>query len=630
MIRSNNDSVHLALKTFHELAISSDSKYALSQYYLLNGTYLKNLGKFGEAIAQYRMAIHVENDSLSSFSIDQINRIAICFKNLGMLDSSYFHYNKAAQLGLKSNYQKGRGDAYSGIGQILELKGMYAQSITYYMKSLDAFVAASDSTGISVSYNNVGNIMYYQGNYNQALEYYKKSAFIDYQRNNTLNLAMAYGNIGMIYHETNHLDSSLFYNTLCMKLLEDINQNLFLGTIYNNIALLYKDMDQTKLSLEFHFKSKTIKEEIGDVLGLATSLINIGNLMVADGRFSESIPYYKEGFSIVAISESPELLMKGYEGYAKALVETGNYKEAYFSLQNYIAIKDSIEAVEVRNEVNAIEIQFESKQKDALIEQQSLSHQQELALKEAEQRTMRIISVAIISLFIITAAFMLIFYKKLKVTRQQKSLIEAKNRENELLLGEIHHRVKNNLQVISSLLSLQEKMLSDAEAKKAIFEGKERVKSMGLIHKLLYQNDNFAGVEMNTYLLQLIDGLMDSFGIQKDGIEIDINAQALNLDVDSAVPIGLIINELIVNSFKYAVHKVERPKMTIEFLQSNDGLILNISDNGEGNPDEINESTSFGSRLVKSLVRQLNGELQLTRNNGLCYSILIRDFKLIS
>ena len=198
-----------------------------------------------------------------------------------------------------------------------------------------------------------------------------------------------------------------------------------------------------------------------------------------------------------------------------------------------------------------------------------------------------------------------------------------------MLLGEIHHRVKNNLQVISSLLSLQERSIDDVSAKAAILEGKERVKSMGLIHKMLYQNDNYAGVEMDDYAQQLISSLLDSFGMNGSKIKLDINFSKLKLDVDTAIPVGLIINELVINSLKYAYDKTASPQLKVNLTETSAELLLEVADNGSGSANALINSKSFGMKLIKSLSRQLGGSLSITENEGISIKINITDYKLV-
>jgi len=153
-------------------------------------------------------------------------------------------------------------------------------------------------------------------------------------------------------------------------------------------------------------------------------------------------------------------------------------------------------------------------------------------------------------MIISTAAILLIglLYRNQK----QKKLISIQNDEKDILLREIHHRVKNNLQVISSLLGIQSRSIKDVQAKQAIHEGRARVHSMSLIHQNLYKKDNLTGVDMRVYLNKLSTDLINTYNLSEGQIEIEKDIDELILDVEYVVPIGLIINELISNALKYA------------------------------------------------------------------------------
>ncbi|WP_317898714.1 sensor histidine kinase [Aurantibacillus circumpalustris] len=207
----------------------------------------------------------------------------------------------------------------------------------------------------------------------------------------------------------------------------------------------------------------------------------------------------------------------------------------------------------------------------------------------------------------------------------EKSLVDKKNTENELLLAEIHHRVKNNLQVVSSLLSLQEKSMKSEDAKMEIRRGKERIRSMELVHKMLYSANSFSGIEMKDYVKKLSEGLIESFGIHSNEIQLEIDFPKIILDVDTAIPVGLILNELIINALKHAKKEAVKLELKIQLLvKDKTWLQLNVSDNGHGGISEVQSSNSFGLRIIQALIRQLNGELTIEENDGIHYSITLQ------
>ena len=211
----------------------------------------------------------------------------------------------------------------------------------------------------------------------------------------------------------------------------------------------------------------------------------------------------------------------------------------------------------------------------------------------------------------------------------EKREVEKKNEENELLLGEIHHRVKNNLQVISSMLSLQERNISDPTAKAALSEGKERIKSMALIHKMLYQGNSFLGVNMREFTHKLTTGLLATFGLCTTKFKIDINSSAIKLDIDTAIPLGLVLDELIINALKYACINNKNPTLKLSLEEVNQTLLLTVWDNGNGKTEQLENSNSFGMKLVKSLSRQIGGTIFFDDTNGLKITIAIKDYKIV-
>ncbi len=196
----------------------------------------------------------------------------------------------------------------------------------------------------------------------------------------------------------------------------------------------------------------------------------------------------------------------------------------------------------------------------------------------------------------------------------QTSLV-ARNAENELLLKEIHHRVKNNLEVVSSLLALQSNQVEDANTKEAMQEGQNRVQSIGIVHQKLYQGKDLGAIEMKDYFINLSDSILDSFGAHKR-VQVECAMDALNVDVDTAVPLGLIVNELLTNTIKYAFPDGRSGKVQIKLTQTANGnLHMQVSDNGVGKSGTIS-GTGFGGQLISLLTQQLDGTMTEENNNG--------------
>jgi two-component sensor histidine kinase len=212
---------------------------------------------------------------------------------------------------------------------------------------------------------------------------------------------------------------------------------------------------------------------------------------------------------------------------------------------------------------------------------------------------------------------------------QKKELAEAvdvandKNEKNKILLRELNHRVKNNLQVVSSLLNLQSQSVADEKAKAAIIEGKNRLLSMVLIHQRLYHNENATQIFMPEYLRDLVDNIEFTYQSDERTDVITFDVEPILLSVEHAIPLGLICNEIITNFFKH-VYSLGTGKLTIAFQKAGNEYILEANDNGPG--FNLSDSgNSFGIKLIHSLVKQLGGTSKVKCINGTHWQIRFRS-----
>ncbi len=208
-----------------------------------------------------------------------------------------------------------------------------------------------------------------------------------------------------------------------------------------------------------------------------------------------------------------------------------------------------------------------------------------------------------------------------KRTAELKKLLE----EKEILLKEIHHRVKNNLQLISSLLYLQSHSINDKTVMDMLLESQNRIKSIGLVHEKLYQSENFARIDFKRYIYDLSSYLFSSYRININIVLLNINVGDMYLNINKAIPCGLIINELLTNALKHAFPPGSKGEISIKFYRENDNkCILEIRDNGKGLPEGLNieTSSSLGLKLVKNLAKQIDGELYLSGEEGTAFKII--------
>jgi two-component sensor histidine kinase len=221
----------------------------------------------------------------------------------------------------------------------------------------------------------------------------------------------------------------------------------------------------------------------------------------------------------------------------------------------------------------------------------------------------------------------LIYASARDVTERKKmtDLIEASLAEKETLLREIHHRVKNNLQIISSLLNLQIRKIDDPKTIEVLKDCQSRVLSMALVHEHLYKGKDFSRIDLKNYIHSLGMQISQSYGTANEIVRFDLNTPDIYVDINTAIPLGLIINELITNSLKYAFKGRKEGKLSITATEDPQSLTLIVADNGVGMPDSITleNQTSLGLRLVKTLTGQLHGTITIDRTRGTKFVFLI-------
>lgn len=235
---------------------------------------------------------------------------------------------------------------------------------------------------------------------------------------------------------------------------------------------------------------------------------------------------------------------------------------------------------------------------------------------ESETLALNNAMAVVASLIVIT----LITWLFTRNTREYIRQLEVSNREKEVLLKEIHHRVKNNLQMVSSLLNLQCEVISDAQSREMLRESVSRVKSMALVHEMLYSSKNISEIELKGYVDRLLGHIAQT---QRGtmGIEFKGDVDDALLDVEATLSIGLIVNELVTNSVKHAFKLAREnvnPTITVKFRKGIDHMELTVSDNGNGIRDikSLESTQSFGMQIVNTLVEEMKGDMQIDGSDG--------------
>jgi|GEM_PF-6400107 len=339
------------------------------------------------------------------------------------------------------------------------------------------------------------------------------------------------------------------------------------------------------------------EENIAAATGvLAHSLYKLGNkdsakILINDLlKFSENSPAYVQINALYEASDLYEL--------------AGEYKKSLSTFKRMIELKDSLQAKTEEETIDQLTVQYQVVKRDNLI-----AAQKNLVTR---QRFYVFSAIVLASLFALTILFLIQRYRSKQKTTH---LLAGKNERIETLLQELQHRVKNNMQMISSLLNLQSRTLADSEARDVMQEGRHRIDAMSLIHQKLYMDDDISSINAKEYLEDLVLGLMKSFSAKGAPVDLKMKIDALTLPVDTAIPLGLITNELVTNALKYGL-TAPQPVLQINLSQQNGKLRLEVNDNGKGIQQEKQRTNSLGMKLVAALAKQINSMLTITSEKG--------------
>lgn len=207
--------------------------------------------------------------------------------------------------------------------------------------------------------------------------------------------------------------------------------------------------------------------------------------------------------------------------------------------------------------------------------------------------------------------------------KNMQNQIEASLKEKDVLLKEIHHRVKNNLQIIISLLNLQSGYIKDEYTLKAVQDGQNRVRSMALVHEKFYQAEELTEINFGEYVSKLCQYLYQSYGDKTDRITLEVSGDHVGLDMDTAMPCGLLVNEVVSNAYKYAFPGNATGVISINLKRANKKVVITMSDTGVGLPPSIDveKTESLGMQLIQALTSQLDGELTVSREKGTTFEV---------
>ena len=571
------------------------------------------------------------------------------FGKLHNIDSALYYYHQAEQLNNREMPYK-NWVVYAEIARLFQHADNYPEADHYFVKAYEL----TKSKGIRMDY---GIMLYRFANFCYASGNAKKfSALVEEQKQFVLSGKRDYTKDPPVHRMLfNDWKQQPFEKKVAF--MENVKKELLKEGALSNAALaniylaeFYEQENQAATALTYALENKRLLENDRELTNTYTNEKLLYRLLKKTGKTTEAVATADRLFALkdslirMQQRETMSELETKYETAKKekdiALLNAENRLSA-LKLSRELAVKKSLQlensfkdsAVASERSFSSLLLRENNNKKaqlqtelalKAAITRENAAGIQELA-RQKKVRWQLIMAAALLLLSGITIFFM---YRK---QRLKNKLIQQQSDDLKVLMKEIHHRVKNNLQIISSLLDIQSLSLAgNYPAAQAIREGKNRVQSMAIIHQFLYHENNIRGIRIEDYIKNLSENLFASYNINPGSIRLETDIDRLNLDIDTVIPLGLIINELVSNSLKYAFSDISRGILQISLKEKENTLQLLVKDNGRGFPPASipPERQSFGLQLIAAFAQKLKASLTMYNDNGAVVAMQIKKYKL--
>jgi len=400
---------------------------------------------------------------------------------------------------------------------------------------------------------------------------------------------------------------------------------------YADLGQLLMEADHNlPLAIDYLRRALPLYRREGNRNGLEHAYRNLSWAYRQQGRLPAAVQTADTCLALGRASGDPHRLQNSLQAAYLAHRAAGQLPQALALLEEWKRITDSLARLDLTRTVAASQATYEQRQQAA--------HITRLGQANAHQRTLlwglgaaAVLLLALLALVgwqyrLIRRTVARLHATNLTVRDNNQRIAEQSERLT-TLLREVHHRVKNNLAIVASLLRLQANRLPDPEVARAVRESQQRIQAMSLLHQGLYQTDDVTAVNMRHYVTNLVQSLSDAYNYSAADFDLTLDVAALQLEVDVAVPLGLILNELLTNTFKYALGAPSQARSALRIaLQAvpSGRLLLEVQDNGPGfDSVAVRQGQSFGQRLITILTGQLGGQLVMETASGAHYKIYL-------
>lgn len=530
--------------------------------------------------------------------------------------------SKALRLSKSIDYRSGEAFACMNLAIANDIKGNAKVAITYFQRAIHLFQLENDMENLSYCYSQLGICYFSKYQYENADYYHQKAVDLCKKLHLEEDLANALVNQGITFTYQNKSREAEANFKQAIELYKKNNWLDGLGAAYNSLGKIYYDEKNFQKAIRYFERASINFKEYNNDYNLESSYLGLANCYFDLKQYNLTKEYALKALRLSQEIGAKEREIFAHEVLSRVYFAEGDYKKAYHSLNNYTILSDTI---------------FTQEKSDALAEMQARFEVEEIKLREQAQKEnhywqLVILAVIIFIVLLVSVFLFFLFRNKKRINKlleQKYEMTQSNLEQKEFMMGEIHHRVKNNLQMIHAILDLQARDLKDPESVALIEDSLNRINAISMIHKKLYQSDNIRAVRIDSYLDELVSDLIHHFTHEVNKkIDFVSECEGLNLDIETALPLGLIVAELVTNSCKYAFDGRDEAQIRLVLREEEEHLLVIVSDNGKGKA-ATGSDTNFGTKLIRSLSRKLKAELsEVTSDYGFSTTLIIRNYKI--
>lgn len=586
------------------------SKRFLAQGHRMRGTFYLLEGDFENSLKNYQISIDILRKIGRKKSVaDLLGNVATLYGRNNNPEKAIEYYEKTIALNDSINNLKGNFNSYLNLAITYRGTKNYT-NISYYL--IKALEIAEEFNLENKSYvHNELAVNYLQlKSYEKAEIHIKDAIKLATEKKNKMALARAHESLAYLYEDRDkdfeksalNYEKSLDYST------QMNDKNGIINSLYN-VAYQYSCINKIVKAEEYFLKGLKISKEVKNNNYIISGNYHLANFYANKGKTSKARAYLKKANQL--IGNNSKMSHKDiFELIGKSFEKNRNYKEAYKNMQMFAILTDSLYQKNGIGKIAEIETKYQTEKKEKEnLQLKADNVEQELLTQKAERNNLLLVIGLTASL--LTIGIFSFFYNR---NKKQKNLIEN-------LQKELHHRVKNNLAIIDTFIEVAKEEFNDKRFDTKLTEIQNRISSINEIHTQLYKSTDITNLNIKNYIDVLSKNVAHSFD-NKD-IRIHKSIEDISLNADTSFPVGLIINEFLTNSYKYAFD--DKGTINIEMKDQGQSYLLTLSDNGKGLPKDFNieETQTFGLRIMKLLTKQLDGLFELKNNNGVTLTINI-------